>query len=315
MNIYSIKESNHNFYNEKFKEYCELIFKNHYFSNHWKFAIKLEESLSNITEFQNNITYGNVNILFISILHILKIRKNEKVYISQGLLLFPWVTNALNYLGIKAKVMKHGLKRKKDILNIFLDIDYMSDSCCCSSENAIVISTNLPKKSNILKALIYITNMNEETSFGLTGGGVASTDNTVLSDKLRWMRSSYGRTGKVNIPINGNGRFSEMQAAWCLSVIDSGLLENPTLKKSNTDIEIKLAFTNIDLIKSNFTSSFLKLKNIKVSKSNNLKKLLSNYNILFETYKSINEECIYIRVPVVKSEKDKLVKIILEEIC
>ena len=157
--------------------------------------------------------------------------------------------------------------------------------------------------------------MNEETSFGLTGGGVASTDNTVLSDKLRWMRSSYGRTGKVNIPINGNGRFSEMQAAWCLSVIDSGLLENPTLKKSNTDIEIKLAFTNIDLIKSNFTSSFLKLKNIKVSKSNNLKKLLSNYNILFETYKSINEECIYIRVPVVKSEKDKLVKIILEEIC
>ena len=56
-------------------------------------------------------------------------------------------------------------------------------------------------------------------SFGATNvfntaeGGCVCTNDDDIAESLRNLRSSYGRRKSVNIPINGNGRFSEAQAA------------------------------------------------------------------------------------------------------
>ena len=49
-----------------------------------------------------------------------------------------------------------------------------------------------------------------------TEGGCVATNDDVIAERLRNLRSSYGRRATVPIPVNANGRFSEMQAAFGL---------------------------------------------------------------------------------------------------
>ena len=49
--------------------------------------------------------------------------------------------------------------------------------------------------------------------FNTAEGGCVCTNDDDIAEKLRNLRSSYGRRKSVHIPINGNGRFSEAQAA------------------------------------------------------------------------------------------------------
>lgn len=48
--------------------------------------------------------------------------------------------------------------------------------------------------------------------FNTAEGGCVCTNNDDIAERLRNLRSSYGRRISVDIPINGNGRFSEAQA-------------------------------------------------------------------------------------------------------
>ena len=49
-----------------------------------------------------------------------------------------------------------------------------------------------------------------------TEGGCVATRDDAVAERLRNMRASYGRHANVSIPVNANGRFSEMQAAFAL---------------------------------------------------------------------------------------------------
>jgi dTDP-4-amino-4,6-dideoxygalactose transaminase len=49
--------------------------------------------------------------------------------------------------------------------------------------------------------------------FNTAEGGCVCTNDDDIAERLRNLRSSYGRRISVDIPINGNGRFSEAQAA------------------------------------------------------------------------------------------------------
>ncbi|MDR2507587.1 MAG: aminotransferase class I/II-fold pyridoxal phosphate-dependent enzyme [Candidatus Accumulibacter sp.] len=49
-----------------------------------------------------------------------------------------------------------------------------------------------------------------------TEGGCVATNDDELAERVRNIRSSYGRHATVPIPVNANGRFSEMQAAFGL---------------------------------------------------------------------------------------------------
>lgn len=52
-------------------------------------------------------------------------------------------------------------------------------------------------------------------------GGCVCTNDDAIAERLRNLRSSYGRRKSVDIPINGNGRFSEAQAAMGLLSLES----------------------------------------------------------------------------------------------
>ena len=52
-------------------------------------------------------------------------------------------------------------------------------------------------------------------------GGCVCTNDDDIAERLRNLRSSYGRRKSVDIPINGNGRFSEAQAAMGLLGLES----------------------------------------------------------------------------------------------
>jgi dTDP-4-amino-4,6-dideoxygalactose transaminase len=49
-----------------------------------------------------------------------------------------------------------------------------------------------------------------------TEGGCVATNDDDLAERVRNLRGSYGKRADVSIPVNANGRFSEMQAAFAL---------------------------------------------------------------------------------------------------
>jgi dTDP-4-amino-4,6-dideoxygalactose transaminase len=60
---------------------------------------------------------------------------------------------------------------------------------------------------------LEIFSFSKRNVFNTAEGGCVCTNNDEIAEKLRNLRSSYGRRKSVEIPINGNGRFSEAQAA------------------------------------------------------------------------------------------------------
>ena len=59
--------------------------------------------------------------------------------------------------------------------------------------------------------------------FNTAEGGCVCTNDDDIAERLRNLRSSYGRRISVDIPINGNGRFSEAQAAMGLLCLEDYL--------------------------------------------------------------------------------------------
>ena len=60
---------------------------------------------------------------------------------------------------------------------------------------------------------LEIFSFNPVNVFNTAEGGCVCTNDDDIAERLRNLRSSYGRRKSVDIPINGNGRFSEAQAA------------------------------------------------------------------------------------------------------
>ena len=57
--------------------------------------------------------------------------------------------------------------------------------------------------------------------FSTAEGGCVCTNDDDIAERLRNLRSSYGRRISVDIPINGNGRFSEAQAVMGLLSLEN----------------------------------------------------------------------------------------------
>ena len=199
---------------ENYKKYISRVFNNHYFSNHWDLAKKLEADLINITKKRNCVTYMNSSIALISSLHILGVKEGDTIYLGRGVNLFNWVISCIKYLNLN--VCKE-YNNDTNITSIVLDIDLLSHE---TNRHYILIPSSLYTKDNINNNTMIIYNMDRETCFNMYSGAFVATNNDVLAHKLRHMRSSYGRTGDVTTKINGNGRFSEFQAAEALTSLD-----------------------------------------------------------------------------------------------
>jgi len=310
-NIYNIKYKTDAQVHE-FRRYLKKIFKNHYFSNHWEFAMALEAELANITENKHNITYMNSSVALISLLHILAMDGEGDIIVSKGVSLYPWVKSSLEYFG---KDINQGGEQESKEDDIFISIEMAFAETRMKParpDRTIVIPATLKCHEKMYNECIFVYDMSEETCFGASTGAFVSTNDEDIADKLRWMRSSYGRTGSVSVPINGNGRFSEMQAAEALSVIRCDGVKDTIIEKINSGMLSKLNIENIphDFIGSEYTGGIIKLM-VPDHDVNEMITRLNNIHLLYEIEPGLDDISeVLIRVPLGETSRTALLVIL-----
>ena len=259
-NIYSCDERSSE-QKKKFKGYVERVFQNHYFSNHWELAISLESELSKVTEKKHNVTYMNGSVALISMLHILGLSSGGSVKISRDVALYPWVQDCLDYMEVNAHPIDGVDECENNDVLIALDIGLGSTAMMENNFSAriVIIPTQLSGHDSVRNDCIFIYDMGQETCFGMSTGAFISVNDDEYADKLRWMRSSYGRTGEVSVRINGNGRFSEIQAAEALSAIQCGRVKENVFSAISDEVlkVISGRVTNIQCNSSYYTSGII----------------------------------------------------------
>ena len=201
---------------QTFLDYVKGVYDRHYFSNHHVLAAELEKCLSQKTGMEHNITYMNSSISVITLLHIYGINKSSRILLSPGVITYDWVINSIMYLDIP--YVEYDDQETDEICSVafLLESDIVEFNIDASRfERVIVLPTSFNcRLFNTKQAIIF--DMSIETEFALDSGAFVSLNEADTAHKLRWMRSSYGRTGHVEVPINSNGRFSEIQAARAL---------------------------------------------------------------------------------------------------
>jgi len=76
---------------------------------------------------------------------------------------------------------------------------------------------------------LEVVSFHSTNVFNTAEGGCVCTNDDDIAERLRNLRSSYGRRISVDIPINANGRFSEAQAAMGLLCLE----EYPSIIAAN----------------------------------------------------------------------------------
>lgn len=299
-----------------FKEHIRKIFKNHYFSNHWEFAISLESELNAITGKKHNITYMNSSVALISMLYILDLRKGDSVALARGVSLFPWVQNCLDYMGVNSCPVDASVKYSCDDVLISLDIEQVGDInlISCFSDRNIIIPTRLTNQALVYNECVSIYDMGVETCFGMSTGAFVSVTNDDHADKLRWMRSSYARTGNVSVFINGNGRFSEIQAAEALVNIKNNKLKENIFCDINAEVSkaIEGSATQIQYISSEYTSGIIKIINPNHKILNEINSLSIENGILFDAPQNKSRDnSILVRLPMNARVRKSLLNVLV----
>lgn len=224
---------------EKIEEMCDGIFERHYFSNHSVLAQELEKQLCSYLNVRNAITLTNesISIMYaamalgvdgkvvvpalapLSTVQSLTWMGLETVFcdVDKGsFLLTPeLVRPLLEQQTISAILATHlwgkvcdtdGFDRLAEEYQIPVFYD-ASQAFACGADNNQLLGGNG-------SAEIFSFNANNIINAG--EGGFVATDDDDVAEKLRNLRSSYGRLKNVDIPVDGNGRFSELQAGLAL---------------------------------------------------------------------------------------------------
>lgn len=133
------------------------------------------------------------------------------------------------------------------ISNLFGNtIDYQDLYNQANKQNASVIilsrdgfgaPTSFKWKSDV--TIIEIFDFSKSSMINGDVGAGLRTNNRVLAEKLRNIRSSYGARSKMKIPFTGNGRMSEIQAG-LIRVSLSNLQERVTQNKNTFDKFLEL---------------------------------------------------------------------------
>ena len=289
---------------ETYQKYVSTVFDNHYFSNHWELAKILESELINITKIKNCVTYMNSSIALISSLHILGVKTGDSINIGRGVILFNWIIGCIKYLDLN-------ICREFDsnIVSIVLDIDV---PCSKYDSQYISIPTRVYYENNINNNCIGIYNMDRETCFNMDTGAFIAVNDDTFAHKFRHMRSSYGRTGEVAIKINGNGRFSEMQAAEALTSLETDCQNNLSHNFTKAISFASKFKYKANVIGENYTSPILI---IKCPDHNSLVKIQIKLDLFNFEHESISFEIdkndILIRVPLKPSLNDNLFSCLL----
>ena len=184
-----------------------------------------------------------------------------------------------------------------------------------AASKAVGESVNNPLlyyENNINNNCIGIYNMDRETCFNMDTGAFIAVNDDTFAHKFRHMRSSYGRTGEVAIKINGNGRFSEMQAAEALTSLETDCQNNLSHNFTKAVSFASKFKYKANVIGENYTSPILI---IKCPDHNSLVKIQIKLDLFNFEHESISFEIdkndILIRVPLKPSLNDNLFSCLL----
>jgi len=220
---------------EHFESAFRDIFSRRYYTNHGPLAQELEERLSEFCGVRHVITMTNGTIA--RMLAAKALNLTGKVIVPA--FTFPETVQSLSWTGVEplfcdVDPKTHMLTPEKVApllddpdVSAILPLHLWGNLCNTKPLEEMAQRKGVPVFYDAAHAFgctrnsrkagghgaLEIFSFHATKVFNTVEGGCVCTNDDDIAERLRNLRSSYGRRISVDIPINGNGRFSEAQAA------------------------------------------------------------------------------------------------------
>ncbi len=239
---------------EKFKFLVNDIFNRKYYTNHGKLTQDFEDKISKKFNVKNSIAITNGTVALSIACKALELPVRCKVIVPS--FTFIGTVQALTWAGLEPvfcdisstthTIMEKNvlpLLQKDKSIKAILGVHLWGNPCEIDKLDQIEKEYNVKVFYDAAHAIGCKYNGEHIGKFGhcamfslhatkilsASEGGLLCTDDDELAEKIRNIRSSYGRKKNVPVSIAINGRFSELQAAMALLSLegfDENVLKN-----------------------------------------------------------------------------------------
>jgi dTDP-4-amino-4,6-dideoxygalactose transaminase len=225
---------------ERFEKLATGIFERKYYSNHGKLAQGFEDKLCALFKVKHALTVTNATIGLSLACKAIGLEPGDKVVVPA--FTFAATIQALTWAGLDPvfcdidpathNVTARTVEPLLDIPGVraILGVHLWGNACDIDGLEALARKRDLFLFFDAAHAVGCTYRGIPVSGFGAcevfsfhatkilsaTEGGCVTTNDDAIAERVRNLRSSYGRRTNVSIPVNANGRFSEMQAAFGL---------------------------------------------------------------------------------------------------
>jgi len=248
---------------EKFEKLATSIFDRRYYTNHGILAQELEEKLCRLFNVRHAVTVTNATIGLSLACKALGFVPGDKVIVPA--FTFAATVQALSWAGIEpvfcdVDQFTHCITPETVApylltpgVRAVLGVHLWGNACNVVELESLTTPLGISVFYDAAHAVGCTHQGREIGGFGAcevfsfhatkvlnaTEGGCVTTNDDALAERVRNLRSSYGRHAFVSIPVNANGRFSEMQAAFTLLSLED-LPANCKANKLRQNLYVKL---------------------------------------------------------------------------
>lgn len=229
---------------ERFEALANDVFARKYYANHGKLTLEFEEKFSELSGMKNSIAVTNGTVAISIAAKALNLPLKSKVIVPS--FTFIGTVQALTWAGLEPvfadiDLDTHTITRetvapllKQKNISAILGVHLWGNPCDVERLDEIEQQYGIPVFYDAAHAVGSAYKNKSLASFGhcatfslhatkvlqAAEGGVICTDDDELAERIRNIRSSYGRRRQVAVPMVINGRFSELQAAMALLSIE-----------------------------------------------------------------------------------------------
>lgn len=228
----------------RFEELVNDVFDRKYYANHGKLTLEFEEKFSELSGMKNSIAVTNGTVAISMAAKALNLPLHSKVIVPS--FTFIGTVQALTWAGLEPVFADIDLEThtityetvepllKNENISAVLGVHLWGNPCDVERLDEIEQQYGIPVFYDAAHAVGSAYKNKSLASFGhcatfslhatkvlqAAEGGVICTDDDELAERIRNIRSSYGRRRQVAVPMVINGRFSELQAAMALLSIE-----------------------------------------------------------------------------------------------
>ncbi len=229
---------------ERFEALMNDVFDRKYYTNQGKLTFEFEDKFSELSGMKNSIAVTNGTVAISIAAKALNLPVKSKVIVPS--FTFIGTVQALTWAGLEPVFADIDLEThtityetvapllKNKNISAVLGVHLWGNPCDVERLDEIEQQYGIPVFYDAAHAVGSAYKNKSLASFGhcstfslhatkvlqAAEGGVICTDDDELAERIRNMRSSYGRRRQVSVPLVINGRFSELQAAMALLSIE-----------------------------------------------------------------------------------------------